>query len=163
MADTCGRTAVTTTPGHPEHGTVRSDCPGAGVSLASLSTESRVSPRSVQLPGRRAGPCSAAGRRSQQTAASLCAWSVGIDPAHRAAVGTRSGPLGHPFPWESALPEGQGWLPGPGLLASGRDHHLLPPTPAFSVRSSWHNQHKLTFLTALNLEASLFKYLPLHN
>lgn len=36
-------------------------------------------------------------------------------------------------------------------------------SPPFSVKESWHNQHKQTLLTALNLEGPLFKYLPLHN
>lgn len=55
----------------------------------------------------------------------------------------------------------------PGFCASlGREVIKLTspsPHPLFPARSSWHKKHKQTLLTALNLEGSLFKYLPLHN
>lgn len=65
--------------------------------------------------------------------------------------------------------EDVGCCPGANLLLNSGNVRCLPflqpppPPPPFSVRSSWHNQHKQTLLTALNLEGSLFKYLPLHN
>lgn len=95
------------------------------------------------------------------------AWGAGDE---RGLLGTSVGCWGQALslsatpPDQVHLQEEGACSPGPASLRTTLGISVpLPPTTPFSVRSSWHNQRKQTLLMALNLEGSLFKYLPLHN